>query len=50
MFKLAVSEASKMGLYDAAWKKNVGLIFDEIKIKEDMVYDKHGIFHRQTQF
>ena len=27
---------------DRPWKSYVGLLFDEIKIKEDLVYDKHS--------
>ena len=44
VFKLVQSEARKHGLYTEGqeWKTNVGLLFDEIKIKEDLVYDKHS--------
>lgn len=31
-----------MGVYTEDWKKFVGLLQDEIKIKSDLVYDKHS--------
>ena len=44
VFRAAYSQAKSCGLYDetSPWKCNVGLLFDEIKIKEDLVYDKHS--------
>ena len=42
VFQLVSSEAKKNGLYDEKWRSNVGLLFDEIKIKDDLVYDKHS--------
>lgn len=30
-----------MGLFDEQWKSYVGLLFDEVKVKEDLVYDKN---------
>lgn len=41
VFKLASLEVEKKGLYEEEWRKNVGPLFDEIKIREDFVYDKH---------
>ncbi|KAH3727461.1 hypothetical protein DPMN_053397 [Dreissena polymorpha] len=41
VLQLAKKEAEKTGLYDAEWRKNVGLLFDEINIREDLGYDKH---------
>ncbi|KAH3783283.1 hypothetical protein DPMN_161218 [Dreissena polymorpha] len=38
---LLKEEAVKRHLYDTEWRNYVGLLFDEIKINEDLVYDKH---------
>ena len=37
-------EATKKGMYSEKepWRNFVGLLFDEIKIKSDLVYDKHS--------
>jgi len=35
------TEAEKKGMYGETWKCFVGILFDEIKIKSDLVYDKH---------
>ncbi|KAH3859782.1 hypothetical protein DPMN_102605 [Dreissena polymorpha] len=40
-FELAKKEAEKNGLFDVEWRRYVGLLFDEVKIHEDLVYDKH---------
>jgi hypothetical protein len=40
--KLLYEEAEKLGMLgDESYKCHVGLLFDEIKVKEDLVYDKH---------
>ncbi|CAC5389786.1 THAP9 [Mytilus coruscus] len=38
------NEASKREMYSTVdpWKNYVGLLFDEIKVKSDLVYDKHS--------
>ncbi|CAG2208396.1 unnamed protein product [Mytilus edulis] len=38
------NEASKREMYSKVdlWKNYVGLLFDEIKVKSDLVYDKHS--------
>ena len=45
---MLLEEASMKGLPD--WKKHVVLLFDEMKVRESLVYDKHsaqviGIVH-----
>ncbi|CAC5410635.1 unnamed protein product [Mytilus coruscus] len=32
-------EVAKIGLFDEQWKSDVGLLFDEVKVKENLVYD-----------
>ncbi|XP_076084495.1 uncharacterized protein LOC143055247 [Mytilus galloprovincialis] len=39
--KMLKEEAAKIGLFDEQWKSYVGLLFDEVKVKEDLVYDKN---------
>ena len=41
--KVLREEAEKRGMYskDEPWKRFVGILFDEIKVKSDLVYDKH---------
>jgi hypothetical protein len=34
-------EAVDMYNKDLPWKNCVGILFDEIKVKSDLVYDKH---------
>lgn len=36
-------EAAKRDMYnkDLPWKNYVGILFDEIKVRSDLVYDKH---------
>lgn len=36
------NELKELGVYTEDWKKFVGLLQDEIKIKSDLVYDKHS--------
>ncbi|CAC5374861.1 THAP9 [Mytilus coruscus] len=38
------SEAEKKGMYnnDESWRKYVGLLFDEIQVKSELVYDKYS--------
>ncbi|XP_033739584.1 uncharacterized protein LOC117326894 [Pecten maximus] len=42
--KVLKEEASKRNMYseDESWRGYVGVLFDELKIKEDLVYDKHS--------
>ena len=42
VMKMLKEEAEKLGMYKEEWRKYVGLLFDEIKIKEDLVYDKNS--------
>ncbi|CAC5412162.1 THAP9 [Mytilus coruscus] len=39
--KMLHEEAKKLGMFEENYKNYVGLLFDEIRIKEDLVYDKH---------
>lgn len=40
VLKMLKSEAEKLNMFAEEWQNYVGLLFDEIKIKEDLVYDK----------
>ncbi len=37
-----IVEAMAKGLYDKPYKQYVGLLQDEVRVKEDLVYDKHS--------
>ena len=37
--KHLIQEVKAKGLYDEEWKSYVGLLEDEVKIKEDLVYN-----------
>ena len=39
---LLKTEASKLGMFTNEHKCYVGILFDEMKIKADLVYDKHS--------
>ncbi|CAG2199465.1 THAP9 [Mytilus edulis] len=41
VMKMLHDEASKLAMYEDNHKSFVGILFDEIKIQEDLVYDKH---------
>ncbi|CAC5359915.1 unnamed protein product [Mytilus coruscus] len=43
VIKVLKEEATKRDMYSTedVWKNYVGILFDEIKIKSDLVYDKH---------
>ncbi|CAC5363149.1 THAP9 [Mytilus coruscus] len=43
VIKVLQEEATKRDMYSTedVWKNYVGILFDEIKIKSDLVYDKH---------
>ena len=36
-------EAEKHDMYKEEWRKYVGVLFDELRIKEDLVYDKVSV-------
>ena len=38
--KLLKNEAEKQGMYHEEWRKYIGILFDEVKVKEDLVYDR----------
>lgn len=40
--KMLRDEAEKTGMYEETHKRYVGVLFDEIRIKEDLVYDKNS--------
>ncbi|XP_062608616.1 uncharacterized protein LOC134270400 [Saccostrea cucullata] len=40
--KLLREECEKREMFQEEWKSYTGILFDEIKIKEDLVYDKHS--------
>jgi hypothetical protein len=42
VFQMLKNEATKNGMYKEEWKLWVGLLFDEIHVKADLVYDKHS--------
>ena len=37
-----IKEAKAKGLYDEPYKQYVGILQDEVRVKEDLVYDKHS--------
>lgn len=39
--KVLHEEAAKLGMLEGTFKSYTGILFDEIKIKQDLVYDKH---------
>lgn len=39
--KVLHEEAAKLGMLKGTFKSYTGILFDEIKIKQDLVYDKH---------
>lgn len=39
--KVLHKEAAKLGMLEGTFKSYTGIIFDEIQIKQDLVYDKH---------
>lgn len=39
--KVLHEEAAKLGMLKGTFKSFTGVLFDEIKIKQDLVYDKH---------
>ncbi|CAC5356777.1 THAP9 [Mytilus coruscus] len=41
VIKMLHDEASKLAMYEDNHKSFVGILFDEIKIQEDLVFDKH---------
>lgn len=40
VLKMLKEEAEKLDMYKEEWRKYVGVLFDEIRIKEDLVYNK----------
>lgn len=43
--KMLKEECTKKDMYSAEHRSFVGVLFDEVKIKEDLVYDKHSSEH-----
>lgn len=43
--KMLKEECTKKDMYSAEHRSFVGVLFDEVKIKEDLVYDKHSGEH-----
>lgn len=39
--KVLHEAAAKLGMLEGTFKSYTGILFDEIKIKQDLVYDKH---------
>ncbi|XP_060077288.1 uncharacterized protein LOC132556865 [Ylistrum balloti] len=42
VIKVLQSEAEKKGMFKEKWTNYVGILFDEVKIRQDLVYDKHS--------